>query len=563
MQEAPDLGDDTYIVYVDDIYSDHSLNFYNETVTKSSLSDPFHKKIDPSKVKSYQRLITQLEKKFRGTEGAEKKYLVPEEVTGYYLFDAVEPPFNIELLAKIYDDSSIVHASVDARVMNTVALGWSWEPTMKAKKQIERAIGKEDSLDKVRTFHQRERMRLDEMFESFNEEESFTEVMIKVWMDAVTTGNGYLEIGRTVSGKIGYVGHIPSTHMRVRRLRDGFVQSVYNKHVFFRNFGDKETKDPINRDSNPNEVLHFKLYSPNNSYYGIPPTVSAMADIIGSKFAKEYNIDYFENKAIPRYAIIMRGVKLSEKSKKEILNYFRKEVKGKNHGTLVIPLPNIMGGEKADIEFKALENNVQEGSFDIYRKSNRDDTVSALRVPPTKIGIMENGNLAISRDADKTFKSQVIGPDQVIIEKRINRIVKELSDLFLIKFNSLDILDEDTKSRIYDRYLRLKVLSPNEVRTKIGEVPVIGGDDMLPYAIEAKLQMDKERLQQADRQFAANGKAQTPQGDPGAPVGNTNAQAGSPELSGQDNGSNATNMNDAGINAERGQRQDEGNIRER
>ena len=52
-------------------------------------------------------------------------------------------------------------------------------------------------------------------------------------------------------------------------------------------------EDPIHSDPNPNEVIHFKTYSPNNTYYGIPSSVSAATAIVGDKFAKEYNIDYF------------------------------------------------------------------------------------------------------------------------------------------------------------------------------------------------------------------------------------------------------------------------------
>jgi hypothetical protein len=39
-----------------------------------------------------------------------------------------------------------------------------------------------------------------------------------------------------VKGEIGYIGHIPATTMRVRRLRDGFTQIISGKVVYFRNF---------------------------------------------------------------------------------------------------------------------------------------------------------------------------------------------------------------------------------------------------------------------------------------------------------------------------------------
>lgn len=527
----------------------------DQVLEKKNEQDPFSKininnfrKSTPV-VKRYE----QLRKQYRGIEGAEAKFIDPEEVYGYTLFDVVEPPYNLSALGQLYDESAVLHAVVDARVMNTVGLGFSWEPTLKAKKQIERGHKSEDAAGRVRSSHQKEQDFLNEIFDNFNEEETFIESLIRIWLDTLTLGNGYMEIGRTKSGKIGYIGHVPGTLVRVRRQRDGFVQTANQSgnamnSVFFRNFQDAVTVDPVNGDSNPNEMIHFKLYTPNNSYYGIPPSVAALHAIMGDKFAKEFNIDYFENKAIPRYAIILKGVKLSEKSKRELIQYFRNEVKGKNHGTLVVPLPSIVGSNnQADIKFEKLEADIQDGSFDKYRRANRDEIISSYRVPPTKVGVLDNANLAVSRDADKTFKSQVVGPDQAIAEKKINRIVKEFTDLFKLKLTQLDVIDEDLKSRIHDRYARIGAMNINEIRQVIGLQPVDGGDLSLPYPVRSGYQ---------------NGKvwpdAKTASKNPGgAPPGNDNSA--SPPKSGQDNGTNASNADVTGTNAERGQQQDAGN----
>lgn len=502
-------------------------------------TDPFRKVNAADQSKKTQRLI----KRLVGVDGTKSKYEDPLSIDGYGLFNVAVPPYDLDTLSSLYDECGFLHATVDARVMNTVGLGYNWRPTTKAQKRVSKSASNTEKAERIRQMHQAEMDRLELLFESFNEEETFTETMIKIWTDVLVTGNGYMEIGRTNAGKIGYLGHIPSKLMRVRKDRDGYVQLANRMAVFFRNFGDLEMKDPINNDPSPNEVLHFKLYSPNSTYYGIPPSVSVISAIVGDKFAKEYNIDYFENKAIPRYAIVLKGVKLSEASKRELINYFKKEVKGRNHGTLVVPIPATIGANNdADIRFEKLETGVQEGSFDQYRKSNRDEIVSAYRVPPTKVGIFDNANMAVARDADKTFKTQVVSPDQVIAEKKINRIVTEFSDLFLFFFEQLDIIDEDLRSRIHDRYLRTEVLTPNEVRGEIGMPSIAGGDEVLPYPTSVKMQ--QAGAKQSDG------------------TGNTNAISGSPPKSGQDNGTNATPQND-GTGQERGEAQDTQGVRER
>ena len=268
--------------------------------------DPFAKVSFNNLSPKMKRKAQRLAKKFEGIDGVSTKYIDPEMLDGYSLYDIVNPPYDLDNLAGLYDSSAIHNASVAARVMNTVGLGIEFVETLKAKRKIEKASNDPDKLSKVRKIIQDEKERLEQIFEDTNKEETFLETMVKVWQDVLTIGNGYLEIGRNNSGEIGYIGHIPGTLMRVRRKRDGYVQIARSNKisaVFFRNFSDKETEDPINTDSNPNEIIHFKTYSPKNTYYGIPSSVSAAAAIVGDKFAKEYNIDYFENKAIPRYAI--------------------------------------------------------------------------------------------------------------------------------------------------------------------------------------------------------------------------------------------------------------------
>jgi PBSX family phage portal protein len=528
---------DNKMVLAEQDFSDEidDISYTGFSSTEEAI-DPFSMvKID-SLSPRMKRKAYKIQKRHEGEDGTKSKYLDPEVVNGYSLWDIVNPPYDLDSLAKLYDQSAIHCAAINARVMNTVGLGFEFSETLKSRRRIEKAQDDPAKLERTRKNLQDLREELEVLFEDLNVEETLIETLVRVWQDCLTVGNGYLEIGRNNSGKVGYIGHIPATMVRVRRHRDGFVQlSRANKiqAVFFRNFQDLEMKDPINSDPNPNEIIHFKMYSPNNTYYGIPAAVSAAAAIVGDKFAKEYNIDYFENKAIPRYAIILKGAKLSNRSKMELVNYFRTEVKGRNHGTLIVPLPAGIGGD-ADIKFEKLEAGIQDASFDKYRKSNRDEILIANRVPAPKVGVYDNANLAVSRDADKTFKIQVIGPDQAIIEKKINRLLAEFTDLLQFKLKKIDLLDEDMESRIYDRYLRTEVVSPNEVRSKIGLPERSQGDDMLPFPTKVKQE---------------NG---------GAPIGNSNNSSSEPPKSRSDSGATPSGVQGTGDQKERGQSQDSG-----
>ena len=230
-----------------------------EELTKiSGLSPAFRRKMS-----------RELQKRFQGIEGTEtQQNLLAQAITGYAMFDLIEPPYNLDYLSTIYEISPYNYAAINAKVSNIVGLGHDFIETRKTNEAFDN-ITDEKALDRARRKLNRLRQDLYDWLEQCNEEETFTETLIKAYTDVEATGNGYIEIGRTSAGRIGYIGHIPAKTMRVRRLRDGFIQLLYGKAVYFRNFGDQETENPIAGGlDRPNEIIHLKKYTPTNNYYG-------------------------------------------------------------------------------------------------------------------------------------------------------------------------------------------------------------------------------------------------------------------------------------------------------
>jgi len=428
---------------------------------------------------NFRRKVDRMQKSFTGQGDAKSKKLDPLDLTGYSLFQIVQPPYNVLYLAQLYDVSPYHHSAVNAKSANVIGLGYKFENTWATTLKIEESMDNTKKLDKLRSKIETMKEQLREYLESLNSDDSFTETMKKIFIDLESTGNAYMEIGRTATGKIGYIGHIPTTTMRIRRHRDGFVQVVYNRYTFFRNFGDTETPDQIGTDPQPNEVIHFKVFTPSNTYYGVPDVLSAKNAVAGDEFAQRFNLDYFENKAVPRYIITVKGAKLTADSERKLLEFFQTGLKGRNHRTLYIPLPS--DGEQGRVEFnmEPIEAGIQDSSFRNYAVENRDRILLSHRVPVSKLGMPANVSLANAKDADKTFKEQVCRPRQEELEFKINLIIKEFTDAFILRFNELALTDEETQSRIDDRYLKDQVITPNEVRARRGMAPLTGGDAVL------------------------------------------------------------------------------------
>lgn len=505
-------------------------------VQEEGSSDPFEK--PGTEYNSYQGLgqtfksnNTKSFNKFqRGKDGAESKQIHEKEwLDGYDTFEVVIPPENLDHLARLYTlPSAAAHyAAVNAKVANIVGLGYRLVETPKTKRALELAQEKgENQAIKLRRKLDEQREQIMEALEDMNEEDGFVETLTKVWRDYEVTGNGYLEIGRKKDGSVGYLGHIPATTMRIRRKRDGFVQLSGFEAQFFAHFGagvddngrPKTITNPLGG-GRPNEVIHFKKYSPTSGYYGLPDILAAQAAIAGNEFASRYNLDYFENKAVPRYAIILKGATLSQNAESSLLSFFEASLKGQNHRSIYIPLPGDTAEQKVDLKLEAIEAGIQDSSFNNYRKANLNDVLMAHRVPISKISTGDGGSLAIARDADKTFKEQVCGPEQRVAEKKLAGIIKELTDSFELKFNEMTLTDADTQSKIDERAVKNGWKLPNEVRADLGMSGIPGGNERVDPnakakqdAVNAEADRERDAVRSANATDSA-GEARNPKGE--------------------------------------------------
>ena len=455
-----------------------------------------------------------------GINGAQSKEINPGTVfrNGYGMFDVITPPWNLYELANYYDTSFANHAAIDAKVENIVGLGYDFQISDRTLMRLE-STADDLSRERARNRIERAKVEIKDWIESLNDEDNFTNTLMKFYTDVQATGNGYLEIGRTVNGEIGYIGHIPATTMRVRRLRDGYVQIIGQKVVYFRNFGAKNP-NPMTDDPRPNEIIHYKEYSPLNTFYGVPDIMAAISSLHGDQLASQYNIDYFGNKAVPRYVITLKGAKLSEDAEDKMFRFLQTSLKGQSHRTLYIPLPADTENSKVEFKMEPIEDGVQEASFKEYRKQNRDDILIAHQVPLSKIGGGDASAIAAALAQDRTFKEQVSRPAQRNLEKILNKIIKEKTDILNFKFNELTLTDEIAQSQILERYVKTQIMVPNEAREILGLPQRLDGET--PFEMSARQATDARANLAGNRQRDA--ERSNNQSDSTATVSGRNAQ---------------------------------------
>lgn len=500
IQSNDPMDEEVEVVLPSEMAGDHFAS-----KVAGSTNDPFSRPLE--KIRnvqgldpSFKRKLTRNLQKMAGEAGREKPLATGHEsskskartdkfATGYGAFDVVEPPYNFDYLAKLYEISPAHMAAVDAKVTNIVGLGYSFVESSATQERLS-SIEDVAALERARRRISRAKIFMDDWLDDTNSEVTFIEVLRNVMTDLETTGNGYIEVGRIASGpnkgQIGYLGHIHSTTVRRRTQKDGYVQLVAGRAKFFRNSRDTKTKDPIGGDPNPNEIIHLTKYSPTNSYYGVPDVVSAKNAVAGEEFASRFNLDYFEHKAVPRYIVVLKNARLSKDAEQKLVNFLQMQLKGQHHRTVYIPLPADSEGRQVEFKLEPVEARVTDASFTKFHEMNRDDILMAHRVPMPQVGFTQNISLGASKESTRMFKEQVCRPWQDIIEKRLRPVFRERTNIFDFHLTELTLTDEETASRVHERYLRWEVLTPNEIRDWLGKKGLPEGDETVGVLAQAK-----------------------------------------------------------------------------
>lgn len=214
-------------------------------------------------------------------------------------------------------------------------------------------------------------------------------------------------------------------------------------------------------------VLEANYVNSSDPLYGIGDIIAALPSLLGDNAAAQYNLQFFENNAVPRYAVTISGGRVTAAVVKSIGDFLDTEIKRQNHRTIVIPLPR---GFTA--EFKPLDNTPNEGSFLNYKKINREEIAAVHKIPPSEIGLWESANKANSSQQSKNYFTKVIKPNQAILERMMNRIIQRHLGItkYTFKFNNVEFTDDQEKATVLETQARAKSAEVAAIRATIDAV---------------------------------------------------------------------------------------------
>lgn len=326
------------------------------------------------------------------------------------------------------------------------------------------------------------------LLDNENSEITLEEILHAAWSDFESIGNAWIEVIRAGNKPdappVGFA-HAPGMTMRLHRNLQGFVQlSLDERRVtYFR----KLFSDPVaptskyppgheNQGEVMNEMIFLRDYNPASPWYGVPRVVPAINAIKGSLYSSQRNIAFFQNRAMPEWAIVVSGETdgIAEKDlikfKEEIEEYFRNVLLGQDYRTLYIEVP-----KGVLVEFKKIGGDVTDADFRNYRIDNRDEILRAYQMMPNRVGIIETGNIGAGTGESQIeiYNISVVRPRRTKLERPFNQILRRDPPQGLglktvrFRFNPIDTVDEQRETDIARVLGDLGWMSINEGRSYV------------------------------------------------------------------------------------------------
>ncbi|MCK5872896.1 MAG: phage portal protein, partial [Methylococcales bacterium] len=198
------------------------------------------------------------------------------------------------------------------------------------------------------------------------------DLFTQIGLDLEIYGNGFLEIIRAGSKIIG-LSYLPAITMYRKNNLIDFVQKIVKPDGLevFNHFDETE-------------VIHFRHADSAGGYYSLPMWYggSDMIELLNA--ATAWNKTFFEQNAMPTYAIITKGKPLNDAEMLAVQEVFRNDYKGLDnaHKTLLLHV----GDTDAEIEFKQLTSSIKDGDFLKLLDAATGRITIAHGVPPRLLG---------------------------------------------------------------------------------------------------------------------------------------------------------------------------------
>lgn len=303
--------------------------------------------------------------------------------------------------------------------------------------------------------------KVQKLLKYVNPNEDIRQLMRKVVTDLMIFGDAFIEVVWVMGEPVALYPLDPSS-MSVLADEHGVIKGYFQK-------------TPTNRTARfrPQEVVHIKFDAPGDTLYGVSPTQKNILPITSWLFTAAL-IKETMKRGDPLRAHVDWPLALPESEMKRLQQqYAIRNLGARNIGNLFETKGGAIVHEMGVNQINNWLNTLQQ---------RRDEILSGYGVPPSKVGVIEAGNLGggTGTQQDKTFRVNTVGPIQeLILEKLSFALLYQAYDIddWILKFGVVDWRDDEVIETIRDQRIRNGTWTVNRARADIGEPPIPGGDD--------------------------------------------------------------------------------------
>ena len=273
-------------------------------------------------------------------------------------------------------------------------------------------------------------------------------------------GNSYSYIVRTGDGRVVELLPLPSDAVSVNVT----AQNTVEYQIELGQEGNTRTIT-----AQPSEVLHLKNLTL-DGINGISP-IAYNSELLSSAInARDHSNSVFTNGATPRGVLETDGI-LSDEAFENLKSSWSAAHGGTANANKVAIL-------ESGMTFKPVSLSPADVQLLDSRKYSRSEIAGMFRVPPHMIGDLERATYSNIGHQSLDFYKSAISPWLTQFESRLNFSLLGNS-MSCFRFDIAELIRGDVEAEVasYRSLVEMGVLSPNEVRAKLGMNPRDKGDE--------------------------------------------------------------------------------------
>lgn len=285
----------------------------------------------------------------------------------------------------------------------------------------------------------------------FNSNDTYTILTSLLWRSKLGLGDAFCEVIYDVNYAKIPIGlkHVPTEYLKFYDDTD--------------QWGFKKGSRRFERD----ELIHIYSPSIDGDIWGVAPLDNLSDDIANELLANNIMSETLENKGLNPRGVIEFDKEISKEEWDRQITELKEQAKLNKKGTLILK-----GGK-----YYSMANTMKDLEYQAMLLSIRDKTLATFNVPPSKISIIETGNLGTGtgESQDKNFKKTINGQSK-FFEDAFRKVLGRAGFQEVFQYGEMDIDDKKSRAEIEDVRIRNGSSTVNEVRSSYGEEPVSWGD---------------------------------------------------------------------------------------